>query len=293
MNWDTISFDWNQVRAFLATAEEGSLSAAARALKQTQPTLSRQVSALEDRLGVVLFERNRRATELTEAGLELLEHVRVMADAATRVSLSATGRSQAIDGHVSITATDMTAAYILPDILVGLREVAPNISAEILPSNNVQDLLRRDADIAIRHARPEQEDLIARKVGESAAHLYASEAYLEARGMPGDVGALASHDFLGLAPIERHLPNIRAGGLALEVAQFPYTTSNGVTLIELVRKGLGIGILPDNIACRFPGLKPVLTNAFSVPIPIWLVTHRELHTSRRIRLVFDLLADRL
>ncbi|MEQ9004201.1 MAG: LysR family transcriptional regulator, partial [Pseudomonadales bacterium] len=125
MNWAAVAFDWNQVRAFLATAEEGSLSAAARVLHQTQPTLSRQVTALERALGVTLFERGHREVRLTGAGLELLEHVRAMAEAANRVSLAASGQSHAIEGHVRITATELLATHHLPAMLRKLRERAP------------------------------------------------------------------------------------------------------------------------------------------------------------------------
>ena len=174
MNWQAISFDWNQVRAFLATVEEGSLSAAARALGQTQPTLSRQVSGLEQDLGVTLFERGPRTMTLTDAGVELVDHVRAMGEAAAYLSLAASGQSQAIEGHVSITATDMMATYLLPTMLNRLRESAPNIIVELIASNDVRDLIKREADIAIRHARPDQADLIAKLVGNVSAQLYAS-----------------------------------------------------------------------------------------------------------------------
>ena len=156
MNWDDIAFDWNRVRAFLATAEEGSLSAAARALHQTQPTLSRQVTGLEQSLGVTLFERGHRQARLTVAGLELLEHVRAMAEAANRVSLAASGQSQAIEGRVCITATELLAAHHLPRMLRKLREQAPGIVVEVVASDELRDLIRREADIAIRHAQPTQ-----------------------------------------------------------------------------------------------------------------------------------------
>ena len=136
MNWQSISFDWNQARAFLATAEEGSLSAAARALGQTQPTLGRQVSALEEDLGVTLFERAGRSLSLTQSGLELLDYFRAMGDAAGRISLAASGRSQAIEGHVSITATNVMATYHLPAVLKQLREIAPGIEIDVVASND-------------------------------------------------------------------------------------------------------------------------------------------------------------
>ncbi|MGI9305280.1 MAG: LysR family transcriptional regulator [Gammaproteobacteria bacterium] len=297
MNWNAVLFDWNQVRAFLATVEEGSLSAAARALGQTQPTLSRQVTALERDLGVTLFERGPRTMALTDAGIELLDHVRAMGEAAARLSLSASGQSQAIEGHVSITATDMTATYLLPPVLMQLRDEAPNINVELIPSNDVRDLIKREADIAIRHVRPEQVDLIAKRVGSSSAHLYASQSYLARAGHPASADALSTLSFVGMSPIERFLPTVHVPGLELKAEHFKVTTASGTALIELVRQGLGISILPRHTARLFPELVPVLQDRVSFPIPMWLVTHRELHTSLRIRFVYDLLtvslADRL
>jgi len=197
MNWQAVSFDWNQARAFLATAEEGSLSAAARALGQTQPTLGRQVAALEDHLGVTLFERVGRSLSLTQSGLELLDHFRAMGDAASRVSLTASGQSQTIEGHVSITASDVMSAYFLPPILKQLRDVAPGIDVEVIASNDFRDLLRREADIAIRHVRPEQPDLIARLVTEASAQLYASSEYLDRYGRPETASDLSDAVFIG------------------------------------------------------------------------------------------------
>jgi DNA-binding transcriptional LysR family regulator len=290
MNWNAVSFDWNQVRAFLATVEEGSLSAAARALGQTQPTLSRQVAGLEQDLGVTLFERGPRAMALTDAGVELVDHVRAMGEAATRLSLSASGHSQAIDGHVSVTATDMTATYLLPLVLTQLRDEAPNIHVEVIPSDDVRDLIEREADIAIRHVRPEQTDLIAKLVGNSSAHLYASKSYLARAGHPSSENDLSTLSFVGMSRIERFLPIVRMAGLELKAEQFKVTTASGTSLIELVRQGLGISILPRHTAKLFPDLVPVLQDHVSFSIPFWLVTHRELHTSQRIRVVYDLLA---
>lgn len=293
MNWSAVSFDWNHARAFLATAEEGSLSAAARALGQTQPTLSRQVASLEQELGVTLFERGPRAMALTDAGIELFDHVRAMGDAAAHLSLTASGQSQAIEGHVSITATDMTAAYLLPTILSQLQEMAPNIDVELIPSNDVRDLIKREADIAIRHVRPQQTDLIAQLVGNSSAYLYASRSYLDRAGYPSSTDDLLALDFVGMSPIERFLPTVRALGLELMPEQFKFTTPSGIALVELLRQGLGISILPRHTAKLFPELLPVLEKEISINIPVWLVTHRELRTSRRIRVVYDLLKTSL
>lgn len=286
-----MAFDWNRARAFLATAEEGSLSAAARALGQTQPTLGRQVAALEQDLGVTLFERVGRSLALTQSGLELLDHFRAMGDAASRISLAASGQSQAIEGHVRITATNWTATYHLPAVLKRLREIAPGIEIEVVASNEVRDLSRREADIAIRHKRPEQPNLIAKRIGETNAHFYAAIDYLDRHGRPDTPAALSALDFIGIPNPERMLPDLNALGLSLSKDNFKITSESGTVIQALVQEGLGVSILTEDIAMRTPGLERILPELDPIPVPIWLVTHRELHTSRRIRLVFDLLAD--
>ena len=293
MNWKAISFDWNQVRAFLATAEEGSLSAAARALGQTQPTLSRQVSALEEDLGVTLFERAGRAMALTTAGVELLEHVRVMADAATKVSLSASGQSQAVEGNVVITATDSLATHHLPAIIRKIHDQAPQIQIDILTSNDVRDLTRREADIAIRHGRPDQPDLIAKLVGEITWHLYASKEYIANCPPIETIEDVEALDFIGFENNQMLVDEFKQFGLNLKLKSFVASSPTGTVIRELVKAGLGIGFLTRDVERREPDLRPILKDRFSFPIPIWLVTHRELHSSRRIRLVYDILAQEL
>lgn len=291
MKWQAISFDWNQARAFLATAEEGSLSAAARALGQTQPTLSRQVRALEADLAVTLFERVGRSLVLTQAGIELLDHFGAMRDAAGRVSLAASGRSQAIEGHVSITATNFMATFYLPAVLKKIRKAAPNIELEIITSNAVQDLTRREADIAIRHGRPNQPDLIARLVGETTAHFYASPEFLDEFGRPETMEELSALEFIGFENPDRMIPFLNDLGLSLSRDNFWVTTTSGTMLLELLRQDFGVSILTRDTAALVPDLECVLPSFDGIPVPVWLVTHRELHTSRRIRLVYDMLAD--
>lgn len=293
MNWQAISFDWNQVRAFLATAEEGSLSAAARALGQTQPTLSRQVAALETDLGVTLFERAGRAMALTTAGMELLEHVRVMADAANRISLSASGQSQVIEGRVAITATENLAARQLPSIVKKIHAVAPNVQIDILPSNEVRDLTLREADISIRHARPEQPDLIAKLLYETDAHLYASRSYLDQYGPISRLEDLDRAIFVGMDRTPEMVAVLAEYGLHISPDQFRYNSPSGHVLYELVRHDLGVSILTKDVESYADEIVKVLPDAFSIPIPVWLVTHRELHTSKRIRVVYDILAEEL
>ena len=293
MNWQAISFDWNQVRAFLATAEEGSLSAAARSLGLTQPTLSRQITALEEALGVTLFERGHRTTTPTAVGFELLDYARSFADAAGRMSLAASGQSQAVEGKVSITSTSTMATFYLPRILKRLREEAPGIVVQVNTSNELRDLTRREADIAIRHARPEQPDLIGKLIRETTAHLYASKSFLDAHGRPATPAELSTTDFIGFDPPERFLAALNELGLSLTMENFKLITASGNVLIEFLRQGLGVSALTKDMADRYPELEMALPSLPPFPVPLWLVTHRELNTSRRIRIVFDILAEEL
>ena len=289
--WLTINFDWNQARAFLVTAEEGSLSAAARALGLTQPTLGRQVAALEENLGVTLFERVGRSLSLTEAGLDLLGHVKAMGEAAGQVSLAASGQSQTIEGQVVITASDLLSAYVLPPILDDLRELAPGIDVEVVASNEIRDLKRREADIAIRHVRPDQPDLIAKQVPGTTGHFYAAPSYLKRHGRPETVDDLANAVFVGTGEITSYLNAIQPAGLPVTKANFKYVSDSGIVSWEMVKQGLGMCIMTNELAALTPGVEQVLPEFPPMPVPIWLVTHRELRTSRRIRLVFDLLSD--
>lgn len=293
MKWPGMSFDWNQIRAFLATVEEGSLSAAARALGQTQPTLSRQITALETSLGVTLFERGHRSMELTQPGLELMDHVRAMNEAANRISLTASGRSQAIEGQVTITATNMMATYFLPPVLEALRREAPQIQIEVFASNDVRDLKKREADIAIRHARPEQPDLICKLLRETRADLYASREFLDRMGRPTCPEDVSAFEFIGFEDNDRVIVALKALGLTLTREHFKLSSGSGTVTLELMRRGLGVGMLTKDIADLHPEMELVLPSLPAIPVPVWLVTHRELHTSRRIRLVFDRLAEGL
>jgi DNA-binding transcriptional LysR family regulator len=287
MNWAAINFDWNQVRAFLATVEEGSLSAAARALNQTQPTLSRQIAALEDGLGVVLFERLGKRLHPTPTAHELVTHVRAMGEAATRISLAASGQRDLIEGKVRITCSDIVAAYHMPRLMGGLRQAAPALEIELVVANDIRDLQAREADIAIRHMRPTAPELIARNLGERRAHFYGSAAYLDRRGRPTRAAELNQHDIVAPGDPARMVAYLKPMGVDLDPAACKLQTENGVTAWALMREGLGLVPMDDSVAAMTPGVEAVLEGQLDIPFPIWLTTHRELHTSRRIRLVFD------
>ena len=291
MNWNAISFDWNQARSFLAVAEEGSLSAAATALKLTQPTITRQLAALEADLNVTLLERTGRTVSLTPAGLDLLDHVRAMAEGANMMSLAASGQSQDIEGKVRVTASEMTAVYLLPEILDQLSQMAPDLQLEIAADNSVRDLLLREADIAIRHMRPEQPNLIAKLACDQTMRFYAVDAYITRYGTPQQTGDMSDHQFVSFGDFERIVGYLKLVGLDLTQKNFRYASNSQLVEWEIARKGHAIAIMNDNIAAKFPEFEPVLTEIEPFSIPVWLVAHRELQTSRRIRLVFDILAD--
>ena len=287
------NLDWNQLKAFLETAETGTLSAAARKLGLSQPTLSRQVAAIEQTMGVTLFERVGKSMALTPTGLNLLEHARAMGAAADALSLAATGRSQALGGVVSVSATDAVAATLLPPLVKKLREQEPGIAIEVIPSNALSDLLRREADIAIRHVKPEQPELIARLIREATAHFYASKDWVRTHGHPRSAEDAAHLPFVGADRSGRYLGYLRAHGLPLSEANFSCYADHSVASWALVLQGMGIGAMLEEIALATPGVVRVLDELPPVRFPIWLVTHRELRTSRRIRVVFEALAQGL
>ena len=293
MDWRSVKFDWNKARAFLVTAEEGSLSAAARALGMAQPTLGRQVDGLEQELGIVLFERVGRGLQLTPGGLELLDHVRVMGDAAGRVSMNALGQSQTLEGRVCISASETYAAVLLPPIIAKLRIMEPDIHVEIVVSNQASDLRRREADIAIRNFRPTEPDLIAKKVGEADAAFYATPDYIEKIGNPTMPQDLRQAHFVNLDHAGMMIKALNKLGLGLTEENFPLLTESYLVMWELVRQGVAIGILDAHIGDADPIVRRVLPDFQPFIFPIWLVSHRELTTSRRIRRVYDYLAEEL
>ncbi len=293
MDWRSVKFDWNRARAFLVTAEEGSLSAAARALGVAQPTLGRQVDALETELGVVLFERLGRGLSLTPAGHGLLEHVRAMGQAANDLSLAALGQTQDVKGVVSIAASEVYAAFLLPKILARLRAEHPGVGLRIVASSATSDLRRHEADIAIRNFRPKEPDLIARKIRDVPARLYASPAYLERIGRPQTPEDLHRAEFIDIDDRHSLMHGLNARGLNLTPENFPIMTESYLVMWDYVRAGLGIGILDGNIGDADPLVERALPDFDPLVFPIWLVAHRDLVTSRRIRVVFDALATAL
>ena len=291
MDWRTVTFDWNRARAFLVTAEEGSLSAAARALKLAQPTLGRQVEALEGELGVALFERTGRGLRLTPAGHELLEHARLMGEGARALSLAALGQSEAVEGTVAVSASDAYAYHLLPPILKKLHETEPRIRIEIVVANTASDLSRHEADIAVRNFRPQEPELIARKVRDAKGRLYASKAYAETLG--SGIEGLNAASFIGVDREDRLMDLLNAKGLSLTRANIPFVSDNFTVMWKMARQGMGIAITDERIGDAAPDMVRVWDDFEPFPFDVWLVSHRDIARSRRLRIVFDALAKGL
>ena len=289
MDWRSIQFDWNRARAFLVTCEEGSLSAAARALNMTQPTLGRQVRALEKELGVALFERGNRGLELTPTGVALLEHVQAMGGAATQLSLSATGRSRSIEGSVCISAMEAIAGYLLPPVIRRLQAAEPGIEIELIASNASSDLRRREADIALRAYRPTQPDLIARKLFDMQWYLYGANDYLDELGNPTTIKELSAARFIAFNRDQDFPKLLQERGFDLSAKSFSVFADHHMLHWELVKQGLGIGGMQREIGDAEPAVRRALPDFEPFEGETWLVTHRELRTNRRVRAVFDFL----
>jgi DNA-binding transcriptional LysR family regulator len=220
-----------------------------------------------------------------------LTHVREMAEAAARIPLTASGQSQALRGKVSITASDVFSTHLLPSILADLARAAPDIEIEVISANDLRDLSRREADIAIRHVRPTEPQLTARLLGEGHGHFYASPDYLDRRGRPRSRAELAGHDFVGFADANRMVHTLAGLGIPITLERLKYRSDSGLVLWEMVRAGMGLGLMSADIALDTPDVELVLPGDEAFDYPVWLVTHRELHSARRIRIVFDHLAE--
>lgn len=293
MDWKSINFDWNRARAFLATAEEGSLSAAARALGLKQSTLSRQVAALEQELGVVLFDRAGRGLTLTESGADLRDHVRAMGKAASGLAMAASGRTDVIAGEVCISVGDIAGMFQLPRILEKLRQQEPGIKIDLIASSFPSDLKRREADIAVRHFEPNQAALVAAKVAENLSRLYATPDYLSRIGSPEKPQDLARADFIVFDRSEAQLRALNRLGLDLTPENFAVSSMNQIVQWELVKQGVGIGMMRETIGDMEPMVVRVLPDLPPIVSPTWIVAHRELYMSKRVRLVYDMLVEEL
>lgn len=287
------SIDWALLRSFLAVVETGSLSSAASRLSTSQPTLSRHIRELELTIGISLFTRSARGLEPTEAALGLIDDAHAMGEAAQALTLKAQGRSQQLTGTVRITASVIVANLLLPPILAGLRQAEPNIQIEIVASDLSQNLLRRDADIALRMFDPPQGALIARKLGDAPLGLFGQTGYFARRGSVNTVQDLLEHDVIGFDRSDLIIRSYATSGLSVTRENFPIRCDDQMVYWNLLLAGAGLGVAQTLVASRHPELKRVDVGMRVPSLPFWLVMHEDVRGNARIRRVADYLSATL
>ena len=284
-------FDWSLIRSFLAALDQGSLLGAARALHSSQPTIGRHIAELESQLGVVLFERTGRGLLPSEMALRLADAARSMEAGALQLARSVSGAQASVSGTIRITASQPVACVLLPPILAKMRLALPEVQVELVVSNEVSNLLRREADIALRMVQPDQATLVAKRIGKVSLGAYAHRDYLRRRGTPKQPAELLAHELVGQDQAETMIQGFAAFGYPVQRNQFALRTDDLMAYWEAVRAGLGVGFIADYLARTDSAVVPVLPMLKVPAIPMWLAVHREIRTNRRIREVYDFLGD--
>ncbi|HEX4340807.1 MAG TPA: LysR family transcriptional regulator [Polyangiaceae bacterium] len=282
---------WELYRSFLAVFHERSLSGAARALSLTQPTIGRHVDVLEEALGVSLFTRSRSGLEATAEAAALVPYAETMASAAAALQRAASGEGKEERGSVRITASEMIGAEVLPSILTSFREAHPRIDVELVLSNRAEDLLRRDADVAIRMVRPTQAALVTRRLGVVRIGLHAHPRYAKAHGLPTTLEELAAHSLIGFDrnPSVSRLPDV---GFVIRRERFAFRCESDLGQYAALRAGFGLGFCQVTLARR-DRLLPVLPDLVGFELGVWVAMHEDLAATRRVRLLFDHVATHL
>lgn len=280
--------DWTFWRSFVAVLEAGSLSGAARRLGLTQPTIGRHIALLEQGLGAVLFIRSNDGLTPTALALSLRVQAEAMGAAAEQLARIASGEAAAEAGQVRLTASEFVGREVLPGLLATFLERHPAIDVEVVLTDRNLDLLRGDADLAIRNAPPTQTQLVVRKIGAVPVRFYAHRRYAERHGLPETLDDLARHRLIGWAPHAARVPAL--AGMAL---RFAFASPNDAAMLAALRAGVGIGPCQARVAEADPELVPVLPGFALVEVPIWLAMHEEQRVLRRVRLLFDHLAEGL
>ncbi len=285
------TFDWTLVRSFLAALEHGSLLGAARALNSSQPTIGRHIAELESQLGVVLFERTGRGLNPLGMALRLADAARAMEAGAHQLQRSVSSLDDAVTGTVRITASQPVACVLLPPLLARLQQELPGIQIELVSSNEVSNLLRREADIAVRMVAPDQTSLVAKRIGKVTVATYAHRDYLKRAGVPRQPPELLAHTLIGGDRSEDIIRGFTKMGYPVTKEQFAFRTDDLMAHWHAVRSGVGIGFIADYVARTDEDVVAVLPMLKIPSLPVWLAVHREIKTSKRIRAVYDFLGD--
>lgn len=289
----TTDIGWEFYRSFLGVLEEGSLSGAARTLGLTQPTVGRHIAALERALKITLFIRSRSGLVPTEAALTLSNYARDMANTAAALERAAASQSGQVSGTVRITASDIVGVEVLPPIIAGLEADHPRLNVELMISNRVQDLMSREADIAVRMVRPKQAELIARSVGRIELGLHATPDYLARHGTPARLADLAQHTLVGF---DQPTPFVRAAMKSLPDLRrdmFALRSDSDLAQLALIRAGAGIGVCQVGLAERPQRLVRVLSDALSFYLDVWITMHGDLRHHPSCRAAFDAVVEGL
>lgn len=284
---------WETYRSFRAVMTEGSLSAAARKLGLTQPTLGRHIDELEEALGQSLFTRSQTGLIATQAARELLPHAQAMASAADALIRTASGTEKEERGTVRVTASVFVGTEVMPEILTRFREKHPTIAVELVLSDQSQDLLRREADIAVRMVQPKQEALIARKIGSTSLGLFGHRDYLERYGTPQTLEDVAGHALIGYDKETAFERGLQAMGIPLTREMFSLRVDSDPARANALRAGYGLGLCQIGVARKNPDLVHLLPKAIKIDLPLWMVMHKDLKDVRRVRLLFDFLVESL
>lgn len=288
------SFDWNLIRTLLATLEQGSLLGAARVLGLSQPTAGRHVAELERQLNAVLFERTGRGLAPTPAALLLADAARTMESGALQLGRALQGEQARETGTVRLSASTPVSAFLIPELLARMRLSLPDIHVELVASNAVSNLLRREADTAGRMVRPDQSTLIARKIAEVRIGAYGHRSYLARRGTPRKLAELLRHDLIAGDKDTSIQQGFDGLGHPVGTESFVLRCDDMIVQWQSVAAGVGIGFAADYIARGVPDLVQVLGGVLKIPpLPMWLVVHREIRTNPRIRSVYDFMAAEL
>ena len=285
--------DWALWRSFAAVVANGSLSAAARELGISQPTVGRHIETLELDLGLSLFERTLTGLKPNSAALRIFEPVVQAQSALAEAAMMAEGAQAEYGGTVRLTASVMISHYVLPQLLVPIRERYPGIAIELVAADSTENLLLREADIAIRMFRPTQLELVTRHLGDIPIVPAAHQSYLDRRGTPQTPLDLADHDLIGFDRSDLIIAHAQKLGFPLRRDQFKLRSDDQAALWELLRAGLGIGFAQANLLRTTPGMVALPIDLSIPPLEVWLTTHRELFTSHRIRAIYDALAEGL
>ena len=285
--------DWSLIQSFLAVAETGSLSAAARQLNRSQPTLGRHIQTLEQDLGCQLFDRHPRGLQLSPSGTQLLPMAREMHAQMNAIALSVAGQSQQLSGTVRIAASVFASHYVLPPILAHIRQLEPSIQLELVPSDSSENLLFRAADIAVRMYRPSQLDIITRHVCDLPLGIFAAHSYLDRCGTPETIDQLLQHDLVGYDSNDLIMRTIRSLGWKVEQKNFTTRCDNQATYWELVRAGCGIGFSQTAVGRADPLVQELDLGLEIPPLPVWLAAHQAMRQTPRIARVWTLLTQGL